>query len=402
MTAPHLRKQLVVVGHGMVGHRFVQAAIERGLTETHDVVVVGEECRPAYDRVALTRTSRSAPTRCRCCPRARTTTRGSGCCSAPRSSASTPGPRPCCSTTAASLAFDELVLATGAAPFVPPVPGHDLPGSFVYRTIEDLEAIREAAAAAPVGAVVGGGLLGLEAAKALADLGLETHVVEMAPRLMAVQVDDAGGATLRRHVEGLGLHVHTGAMTTEVLGDTRVTGLGSEGRGADRRPSSSSSPPASARATRWPARPVSTSPSAAASWSTSSAGRRDPQVWAIGECAAPGGRMYGLVAPGYAMAEVAVDALLGGEGAFTGADMSTKLKLMGVDVAIVRRRVRDDRGCARARLLRRRRRRLQEAGRQRRRHPAPRWGAGRRRVGVRRAAADGRVGHRAARPTRRS
>src|SRR6185295_12816016 len=86
------------------------------------------------------------------------------------------------------LAYDTLVIATGSYPFVPPIPGRDRAGCFVYRTLEDLEAIRESASEAKVGAVIGGGLLGLEAAKALKDLGLETHVVEFAPRLMAVQV----------------------------------------------------------------------------------------------------------------------------------------------------------------------------------------------------------------------
>ena len=117
----------------------------------------------------------------------------------------------------------------------------------------------------------------------------------------------------------------------------------------------------------------------------------DPHVWAIGECAAPAGRMYGLVAPGYAMAEVVVDALLGGPGSFLGADMSTKLKLLGVDVAQLRRRLRGHRGRPRAGLLRRGGRRLQEAGRLRGRHPAARRGPGRRRLGVRRAAPDGRL-----------
>jgi nitrite reductase (NADH) large subunit len=225
------------------------------------------------------------------------------------------------------------VLATGAAPFVPPVPGHDLDGCFVYRTIEDLEAIREAAQGATAGAVIGGGLLGLEAANALAQLGLETHVVEMAPRLMAVQVDDAGGATLSRHIEKLGLTIHTGAMTQEVLGeDGRVTGLALKGE-----------EPVPAQVVVFSAgiRPRDALADAAGLDLAERGGvlvdercrTSDPHVWAIGECAAPGGRMYGLVAPGYAMAEVVVDALLGGPGAFTGADMSTKLKLLGVDVA---------------------------------------------------------------------
>ena len=126
----------------------------------------------------------------------------------------------------------------------------------------------------------------------------------------------------------------------------------------------------------------------------------DPHVWAIGECAAPGGRMYGLVAPGYAMAEVVVDALLGGPGAFTGADMSTKLKLLGVDVASFGDAHAATAGRARAGLRRRRRRGLQEAGRLRRRPPAARRRPRRRRHGVRRAPADGRQRHRAARQPR--
>ncbi len=123
------------------------------------------------------------------------------------------------------LAYDALVLATGAAPFVPPIDGRDLDGCFVYRTIEDLEAIRSAAATATRGVVIGGGLLGLEAANALVQLGLETHVVEMAPRLMPVQLDAAAGTTLVRHIEKLGVHVHAGAATRAITGDGRVRGL---------------------------------------------------------------------------------------------------------------------------------------------------------------------------------
>ncbi len=109
------------------------------------------------------------------------------------------------------------MLATGSYPFVPPMPGRDRPNCFVYRTIEDLEAIRAAAADSKIGAVIGGGLLGLEAAKALKDLGLETHVVEFAPRLMAVQVDDGGGRVLRQKIAALGVGIHTGKNTTEIV-----------------------------------------------------------------------------------------------------------------------------------------------------------------------------------------
>ena len=333
--APHLRKQLVVVGHGMVGHRFVQAAIERGLTEAHDIVVLGEEPRPAYDRVALTSYFEVGAEALSFLPEGRyddprVTLRLDAEVVAMDAAART--------VTLAGgeeIPYDELVLATGAAPFVPPVPGKDLANVFVYRTIEDLEAIREASRGARAGAVIGGGLLGLEAANALHQLGVQTHVVEMAPRLMAVQVDDAGGATLKRHIEELGLTVHTGVLTELIDGDAdgRVSGL--KFKDQDALPLDIVIFSAGIRPRDALAR--------AAGLETAERGgvlvdeqcrSSDAHVWAIGECAAPGGRMYGLVAPGYTMAEVVVDTLLGGAaGAFTGADMSTKLKLLGVDVA---------------------------------------------------------------------
>lgn len=330
--SPHLRRTIVVVGHGMVGHRFVQAAIERGLTETHDIVVVGEEPRPAYDRVALTSFFEVGADALSLLPEGEYDDPRVRLVLGTAVEGFDPETRTVLLADGQVLGYDELVLATGAAPFVPPVPGHELPGCFVYRTIEDLEAIRDAAATATVGAVIGGGLLGLEAANALSQLGLDTHVVEMAPRLMAVQVDDAGGAVLTRHIEALGLTVHTGAMTERVLGDERVTGLGLKDAGEIEAEIVVFS--AGIRPRDQLARDAGLDIAERGGVLVDEQGRSsDRHVWAIGECAAPGGRMYGLVAPGYTMAEVAVDALLGGPGAFTGADMSTKLKLMGVDVA---------------------------------------------------------------------
>jgi nitrite reductase (NADH) large subunit len=326
------RKRVVVVGHGMVGHRFVEAAVERGLVETHDLVVVGEESRPAYDRVALTSFFDVGAERLSLLPSGRyddprVVLRTGIAVTELNASARTVG-----LATGEHLAYDELVLATGAAPFVPPVPGHELPGCFVYRTIEDLEAIRAAAATARVAAVIGGGLLGLEAANALRHLGLATHVVEMAPRLMAVQLDDAGGRMLRRHIESLGLTVHTGASTQRIDGTDHVTGLTFRDGGtvsvdlvifsAGIRPRDQLARAAGLAVAERGGILVDERLRASAS-----------HVWAIGECAAPGGRIYGLVSPGYAMAELAVDAMLGGAGEFFGADTATKLKLLGVDVA---------------------------------------------------------------------
>jgi nitrite reductase (NADH) large subunit len=338
------RKTLVVAGHGMVGHRFVQAAIERGLTERYDVVVVGEEPRAAYDRVALTSYYEVG---------------AEALSFLPEGAYEDPRVRLVLNTEVTSIdrdtktvalgngetqAYDVLVLATGAAPFVPPVPGKDLENVFVYRTIEDLQAIEEAAKTAKAGVVIGGGLLGLEAANALHQLDVETHVVELAPRLMAVQIDEVGGATLKRHIEKLGLTVHTGVMTEYIDGalidedasgatDGKVSGLKfkdiDEPLAVDMVIFSAGIRPRDQLARDCgldvaERGGILVSPNMQTS---------DESIYAIGECAAPGGRMYGLVAPGYTMAEVAVDSLLGGPGEFLGADMSTKLKLLGVDVA---------------------------------------------------------------------
>ncbi|GAB2981040.1 nitrite reductase large subunit NirB [Nocardioides montaniterrae] len=327
-----LRKQLVVIGHGMVGHRFVESAIERGLTETYDITIIGEEPRPAYDRVALTSFFERGAEALSYLPGGkyadpRVTLRTNV-----EAIAVSPKHRIVTLNTGEDLHYDELVLATGAYPFVPPVPGKDLKNVFVYRTIEDLEAIRKASKKAKIGAVIGGGLLGLEAANALYQLGLETHVVELAPRLMAVQIDDAAGSTLNSHIHKLGLNIHTGAMTEAILGTDKVTGLALK----DRNPIDADVVVFSAGI-----RPRDNLGRAADLEIAERGGvlvnaqcrTSDEHIYAIGECAAPGGRMYGLVAPGYDMAEVVVDNLLGGEGTFDGADMSTKLKLLGVDVA---------------------------------------------------------------------
>jgi nitrite reductase (NADH) large subunit len=359
------RQRIVVVGHGMVGHRFAQAALERGLTETHDVVVFGEEPRAAYDRVGLTswfghpdgaEGLSLLPGGVYDDPRvrlvldsvvteidraARTVTVVS-----PPSAWSRDGRQGALLDQRVEPGavtvhdYDVLVLATGAAPFVPPVEGRGKDGCFVYRTIEDLEAIKAASEAATSGVVIGGGLLGLEAANALVQLGLDTHVVEMAPRLMPVQLDEAAGVTLVRHVEKLGVKVHTAVLTEEIEGGDSVTGLRVRQAGTEEgAPTevveaqvvvfSAGIRPRDALARECD---LATAPRGGV-LVDEQCRTADPHVFAIGECAAPGGTMYGLVAPGYAMAEVVVDALLDGPGTFTGADMSTKLKLLGVDVA---------------------------------------------------------------------
>jgi len=239
-------------------------------------------------------------------------------------------------STGREVEYDLLVLATGSYPFVPPVPGRDRTACHVYRTIEDLEAIRASAAQVRVGTVIGGGLLGLEAAKALVDLGLETHVIEFAPRLMALQIDEGGGGMLRRKIEALGVRVHTGKNTREIADGTsarhRMNFADGSSLETDLIVFSAGIRPRDELART----------------SGLEVGERggividdgcrtsDPNIYAIGECALWRGKLFGLVAPGYQMAQVVASRLSGaGEISFAGADMSTKLKLLGVDVASV-------------------------------------------------------------------
>ncbi len=338
------RRTLVVAGNGMVGQRLLEVLVERGATAEWDIVTFCEEPRPAYDRVALSSLFTGAtPEDLQLAPPGffdqvgLTLHLGDAVAEIDRDR------RQAVSRRGRRVPYDAVVLATGSVPFVPPVPGREGAGCFVYRTVDDLEAIRAhaAASAARVGAVVGGGLLGLEAANALQSLGLETHVVEFANRLMPAQVDEGGAAALRSRIEELGVVVHTGTGTREIVRghDGRVKGM----RFAA--PSPDLDPPedldvdlvvfsAGIRPRDDLARASGLEVGARGGIVVDDACRTsDPGIFAIGECALALGRPWGLVAPGYMMARVVADRILGGDDTFAGADLSTKLKLMGVDVA---------------------------------------------------------------------
>ncbi|MEW2631558.1 nitrite reductase large subunit NirB [Streptomyces sp. NPDC048389] len=327
---------IVVVGHGMVGQRFLEALAERGVTERARIVVLCEEPRPAYDRVRLTSYfSGNTPDDLSMVEDGFMERHGIELHLDDPAERVDTAARTVTSRAGRTLSYDTLVLATGSYPFVPPVPGKDAEGCFVYRTIEDLLKIEEYAKTARVGAVVGGGLLGLEAAGALKGLGLETHIVEFAPRLMPVQVDEGGGAALLRTIEGMGLTVHTGVGTQEVTAgvDGAVNGMAlSDGSVLEADLVVFS---AGVRPRDQLARDAGLAVGERGGIVVDEQCRTsDPAVFAIGECAlASDGRVYGLVAPGYEMAEAAAAALDGQEQTFTGADTSTKLKLLGVDVA---------------------------------------------------------------------
>jgi nitrite reductase (NADH) large subunit len=311
----------------MVGHKVVEVAVARGLTDTWDVVVIGEESVPAYDRVALSTWFEGEELALPPVDHPAVEVRlGDPCVGLDTTS------RLVTTASGTVTPYDALVLATGSVPFVPPVPGGRGAGRFVYRTVDDLEAIRAYAAGRRRGVVIGGGLLGLEAAQALQSLGLQTTVVEFAPRLMPVQVDEGGGEVLRRLVEALGVRVLTGASTQGIAETEEGLRLAFADGGSldtDLVVFSAGIRPADGLARGAGLETGERGGVAVDLGCRTSA----PDVYAVGECAAALGRTWGLVAPGYAMAEVVVDRLLGGAGTFDGADLSTKLKCLGIDVA---------------------------------------------------------------------
>ncbi|WP_030167901.1 nitrite reductase large subunit NirB [Spirillospora albida] len=327
-------KSLVVIGHGPAAHRLVEALRARDTAGAWTVTVIGEETRTAYDRVALTTYLEGADLAYP--PHGPEVTVHNG----ERAAAIDRAARTVTTSSGRVVRYDALVLATGSAPFVPPVEGRDLPGVFVYRTIDDLDAIRDYADGRETGAVVGGGLLGLEAARALQGLGLRSGVVEVAPWLMPRQLDEGGGAMLRRHIEDLGMAVHAGTpMSRLEAGEdgavARVVMADGTDIGAEVVVFSAGIRPRDELA-RDCGLPVGERGGIVVDEACRTA---DPAIWAIGECALIGGAVYGLVGPCFSMAEVVADRLLaeaaGGSSTavFEGADLSTKLKLMGVDVA---------------------------------------------------------------------
>ncbi|WP_093264493.1 nitrite reductase large subunit NirB [Thermostaphylospora chromogena] len=320
--------RVVVVGYGPAAHRLVETLTARGFRGR--ITVFGEEPRPAYDRVALTSYlgGKSAEDLTYPVPDGVATRLSTRVVAIDREA------RVVTTEDGHAEPYDILVLATGSRPFVPPVPGRDLPGCFVYRTIDDLDAIREAAAAATAGVVIGGGLLGLEAADALRGLGLATHVVEVSPWLMPRQVDEGGGAVLRGHIERLGLTVHTSAGVKEIQAgpDGRVARVVKpDGRRVEAQlvVFSAGIRPRDELA-RSAGLPVGERGGVVVDEGMRTA---DPAIYAIGECALAHGVVYGLIGPCNTQAEVAADRIMGGDAVFTGADTSTKLKLLGVDVA---------------------------------------------------------------------
>ncbi|MEO6672627.1 MAG: nitrite reductase large subunit NirB [Ginsengibacter sp.] len=337
--------RIVVIGNGMVGYKFCEKLITKINSRQFELIVFGEEIRPAYDRVHLSEffSGKSANDLSLASAQWYAENNiqlrlGDPVKSIDRKNKTVH------SHKGIIQAYDYLIFATGSSAFVPPIPGSDKQGVFIYRTIEDLEMISDYACKAKTGAVIGGGLLGLEAAKAMIDLGIrDTNVIEFAACLMPRQIDGAGSKILQSKLESFGLKILTNKNTSAILGKECISGMQFTDGSAidvDMLIISAGIKPRDELA----------------KYSGIEVGPRggivvndhmqtsDESILAIGECALYNSMIYGLVAPGYAMADVAVNNLCEktsspssrdeakGSG-FTGYDMSTKLKLIGVDVA---------------------------------------------------------------------
>jgi nitrite reductase (NADH) large subunit len=333
MTQSADKQTIVVIGNGMVGLRFCETLVAFDDAKKYRIVTFCEESRAAYDRVGLTSFFAHRDAEKLILARMEWYEHvgielhiGDRACTIDREK------KLVTSTKGVEITYDKVIMATGSYPFVPPIPGIKKQGVFVYRTIEDLQHIIDYSKKSKRCAVIGGGLLGLEAAKAAYDLGLETHVVEFAPRLMPRQIDDAGSKILVSKIEQLGVTVHLNRGTKEVFGETKVERM---------QFNDDSYLDCEMIIVSTGIRPRDD----LAKESGLELGERggilvndqlqtsDPDIYAIGECALHGGMIYGLIAPGWDMAEIVAANFCGDDRTFTGTDLSTKLKLMGVDVA---------------------------------------------------------------------
>ena len=336
------KQKLVVIGNGMAGARFVEEMVGLGGQDDYDITVIGEESCGNYNRILLSGVlsgshdaddifinpldwyaengvTLHAGVRAIGIDRKGKMAYGSG---------------------GLLLPYDKLVIATGSSAFVPPMDGlYDedggfKSGAFVFRTLDDCDAMIEYAGGARSAAVIGGGLLGLEAARGLMNRGMEVDVVHLMGWLMETQLDSRSGRLLQQSLEDLGVRFHLEKLTTAVLGNGHVTGL--QFKDGDVLDCDMLVISAGIRPNVDLARMAGLHVRRGILVNDSLTCRNDQDIYAIGECAEHRGQVYGLVAPLWDQARVLAERLTGrnAESLYEGSRVSTKLKVMGVELAV--------------------------------------------------------------------
>jgi nitrite reductase (NADH) large subunit len=341
-----VKRKLIVIGNGMAGAKFVQELLAREGGQQFEIVVFGEEPYGNYNRILLSGVlagshepkdiflnsiewyaengvTLHAGVRVESIDRDRKIVRATS------------------RDGVIDEHYDLLVFATGSKPFVPPIAGlmneenHFLDGIFLFRTLDDAFHIMEHAAKARRAIVLGGGLLGLEAARGLMNRGLEVHIVELMPYPMAVQLDSPAGAVLRSTLEKMGIRFHLGKSITAVIGETEIEGVTfSDGVtescemlivSAGIRPNVEIAQKAGVIVER------------GIVVGDDLACVDDPCIFAIGECMQHRGQTYGLVTPGSEQAKILAQRLSGEkpQAIYAGSNTSTTLKVMGVDLVVL-------------------------------------------------------------------
>ena len=335
------KQRLVVIGNGMAGARAVEEVLARGGGDQFDIVMFGDERYGNYNRILLSNVlnGTQGPDDILINPLDWYGENGITLHSGAFVDGIDRAAKVVVAQNGVRAHYDKLLIATGSRAFIPPMKGaypsegRLKTGIFGYRTLDDCGAILDYAKQSKTIVTIGGGLLGLEAARAMMVLGAQSHIVHLAGHLLEVQLDIAGGGILRKAIEAMGIHVHVKKMTTEVLGDDKVTGLvfkDGERLDCDMVIVAAGIKPNAEIGVR-----AGLTVERAIVVDDHMRAVDDPDVYVVGECAQHRGRVYGLVAPLWDQGKVFADHITGRNtaAAYHGSKLATKLKVMGIELA---------------------------------------------------------------------
>lgn len=325
-----MKQKLVLIGSGMVGARFIERLINEA-PDLYDIRVFNKEPNGGYNRIMLSPVLSGEKK----LPEIMThdhdwfEERSIHLHASTEVVAVNQQAKTISTDLGAEYPYDKLVIATGSSPFIIPVPGHDLAGVVAFRDIRDVNTMITASKKQQKAVVIGGGLLGLEAANGLIKRGMDVTVVHLGDVLMDVQMDEVSGELLKKSLEKNGMKFAMSAQTTEILGEDHVTGVKfADGTQLDAdlvvmavgiRPNTGVGKKLDLEVSRGIVVNDQLKTSA-------------KDIYALGECVEHRGQVYGLVAPLYEQAQVLAENLAGKTSSYQGSFVSTKLKVTGISL----------------------------------------------------------------------